>query len=464
LHARKVADALGVQDGIVYLAGEPSRAYEDSDMGPVFRQRRYFYYVTGANFEDAAATYDLAEDSLILWIPSAGSPRDVLYSGRPPTRAECEAVTDVDHVRDIGELDNYLRERLFGLFGSRGTLYVLHPSQVPHAATTIHLHPHYARRDRLASPNLLYGTGFDPQAVKPKIDSTSLQPAMDRARVRKTPYEIAQIRRANVVSGYAHRAVLEHLGQMTSERDVEAVFVATSIRAGAKSQAYAPIAGSGENASMLHYSSNDEEFGDRQLLVLDAGAEWGCYASDVTRTLPLTPGGFTPHAWRVYQAVEKMQAAAIALVKPGARYLTLQAAATVIAAEELRSIGVLKGTTVDILQSGVVAAFFPHGLGHHVGLEVHDVLSPQLLGRAVERRDAGSAKTPRNRASRPGKRQLVDPSWCAEVVGTAAASVGDSGRLEKDVLEVDMVITVEPGMYVCRPPYPRFPPPIPVTG
>jgi len=412
-----------------------------------------FYYVTGANFEDAAATYDLADDKLILWIPSAGSARDVLYSGRPPTRAECEAITDVDQVRNIGELDDYLRESLFGRFPPGGTLYILDPAHVPGAVNTIHLHPRFARRDRLASPDLLYGAGFDPSAMQPKVDSTSLRPAMDRARVRKTPYEVAQIRRANAVSGDAHRAVLERLARMASERDVEAVFLATSIRAGARSQAYAPIAGSGENASMLHYSANADPLADRTLLVLDAGAEWACYASDVTRTLPLAPAGFPPAAQRVYDAVARMQAAALALVRPGRRFLALQAAATVVAADALRTLGLLRGPLPDILRTGVVAAFFPHGLGHHVGLEVHDVLSRELLGYAAETHDPPVAGTPRRRAAAPrGKRQLVDPSWCAEVVRIGAAGVADGGPVVRDVLEADMVVTIEPGMWVPLPP------------
>uniref|UniRef100_L2FV31 Xaa-Pro aminopeptidase n=1 Tax=Colletotrichum fructicola (strain Nara gc5) TaxID=1213859 RepID=L2FV31_COLFN len=153
LHARKVAAELNVSDGLVFLPGEPSREYEDSDMGPAFRQRRYFYYLSGANFADCA-------------VPLSG-----------------------EFLREMADV---------------------------------------------------------------RVDLTSLQPAVDQARVVKTEYEVAMIRKANAVSAAAHRRVAERLLHLENEAEIEAIFQARCTNAGTRDQAYAIIAGSGPNAGTLH--------------------------------------------------------------------------------------------------------------------------------------------------------------------------------------------------------------------
>ncbi len=153
------------------------------------------------------------------------------------------------------------------------------------------------------------------------------------------------------------------------------------------------IAGSGANASTLHYGANDEPLAGRELVVLDAGAEWACYASDVTRTLPLPPkaaapgGGGTgprpsPEARAVYDLVLRMQRECVARVRPGVAFRDLQLHAARVAVEGLLELGIFRpppgspggrGSVADeIFAAGTVAAFFPHGLGHHVGLDVHE--------------------------------------------------------------------------------------------
>ncbi|KIH93089.1 peptidase [Sporothrix brasiliensis 5110] len=380
-HARKVAKALGVKDGLVYLPGLPTQIYEDSDMGPAFRQRRYFYYIAGADFENCAATYDLATDNLILWVPYI-DPRQVMWYGTSPGPKECLAKTDLDEVRYTTDLDAFLRQRLDlgaadvvrigasfgssfcrdqnrrGTSSSTTTLYVLHADQIPDVL-----------KDEPAPSSLV-------------VDSSSLLPAMDSARVVKTAYEIDLIRKANDVSSSAHAAVLRQLKNMTNESDIEAVFVNHCVAVhGAKHQAYPVIAGSGTNASVLHYFCNDEPLAGRQLVCLDAGAEWDLYASDVTRTFPIS-GSFTPKAAAIYAAVQRMQDEVFARFKPGAPFAYLHLHAAYVAAQELLRLGILKnGSATEILAKGTISAFFTHGLGHHVGLEVHDVLSSDLMSR-----------------------------------------------------------------------------------
>lgn len=258
---------------------------------------------------------------------------------------------------------------------------------------------------------------------------------MNAARVIKTSYEIAAIRRANAVSSAAHRSVLTRLKRMSNEREIEALFRGYCLAVGAKKQAYALIAGSGPNAATLHYDSNNEPLAGRQFVVLDAGAEWNCYASDITRTLPIG-GKFTTEGKAIYSIVEKMQETCISAVRPGLPYFRLQVHAMMVAVTELLKLGILKGgSAAEILARGTGAAFFPHGLGHHVGLEVHDVSGRErlMLGTRVGRRGAA------------GKREWVSPEMAAMLHRDGVTTPNHQVSSRRG-MEPGMVVTIEPGM------------------
>jgi Xaa-Pro dipeptidase len=274
------------------------------------------------------------------------------------------------------------------------------------------------------------------------LDSTRLQPSMDAARVVKTPYEIAAIRRANAVSSAAHRLILPRLKRMTNEREIEAVFRGYCIAVGAKRQAYPVIVASGANAGTLHYDSNDEPLEGRQLIVLDAGCEWSLYASDVTRTLPIG-GVLTPEARAIYAVVERMQEATIAAVRPGVPYFRLHLMAAMIATEGLLKLGVLRGGTAhEIFGKGTVSAFFPHGLGHHVGLDVHDVSGREslMLGATF----VASSVARKQRGGAAGKREWITPEMMT-MLCRDAQTVSPPYKGRQNLAE-NMVVTVEPGM------------------
>ncbi|KAI5457834.1 hypothetical protein BGZ63DRAFT_364201 [Mariannaea sp. PMI_226] len=405
LHARKVAAELGVTDGLIYLPGEPTRLYEDSDQSPPFKQRRYFYYLSGANFPDCAVTYEIANDRLTLWIPYV-EPRQVLWYGATPTAAESMRRYDVDDVRYTTQLSRFLH----GQLRPTTTLYILHPDQVPKLA--------------------------DRPRGQTHIDYSKLRPAMDQARVVKTDFEVELIRRAAAISSAAHRAVAENLLSMNNEQDIEALFLAECTSRGAHAQAYPIIAGSGSNASTLHYDANDQPLSNKQLIVVDAGCEWSCYASDITRTLPIS-GSFTPEAEAIYSIVQRMQDECIKRIKPGCVYYSLHLLASDVAIRGLLKLGILRGRFDDIQQAGTIAAFFPHGLGHHVGLEVHDVTGAErLLLRESGVRIEG------------GKREMMSPSTLHNMRRMASAPPPYHGR---QALQPNMIVTVEPGIYFCRP-------------
>ncbi|RFU76856.1 xaa-pro aminopeptidase [Trichoderma arundinaceum] len=405
-HARKVAKKLCVSDGIIYLPGRPTQNYEDSDQPPPLRQRRYFYYLTGANFHDCHVTYEIRTDTLILWIPYV-EPRQVLWFGSTPDAAKAKQLYDVDEVRYSSQLPKFFESRLT----SSTMLLVLHEDQTPAAV----------------------------KGTRAKVNHWMLQPAMDRARCIKDEYEIAMIRQANDVSSAGHRKVAEMLLRLSSEREIEAIFQAVCTARGARSQAYPIIAGSGANASTLHYEENDQPLEGKELVVLDAGCEWNCYASDITRTLPLR-GRFSTKGAAVYNLVQQMQEECIAAIKPGVKFYQLHLHAAAVGLRGLLKLGILKGDANEIARAGTISAFFPHGLGHHVGLEVHDVAGSLPLMILL------------NLGLEGGKREMISAETLTamrlyddEVVPERTKAVR-----ERQVLEPNMIVTVEPGIYFCR--------------
>ncbi|KAK0711272.1 peptidase M24, structural domain-containing protein [Lasiosphaeris hirsuta] len=411
-HAQKVAKELGVQSGLIFLPGQDDKNYEDSDMGPGFRQRRYFYYLSGANFAGCSVTYDIARDHVILWIPYT-DPRNVLWFGTTPSIEETKAASSVDDVRFVAGLERFLYTTL----APGSTVFVLHADQAPQLENTkgvVH------------------------------IDTVKLKPSMDAARVIKTDFEIEMIRRANVVSSAAHKAVLGRLKRLANEREIEAIFRGFGTAQGAKRQAYPVIAGSGTNAATLHYDANNHPLAGQQLCVLDGGAEWKCYASDVTRTFPIS-GQWSPEAAAINAVVERMQEECIQRIRPGVVFYTLHLHACIVAVTELLRLGILhNGTASEIFSRGTVAAFFPHGLGHHVGLEVHDVSGREslLLG------SAGVGKG-RRIGGAMGKRELMSPEMLGVMYRDAVAQSSTSAK-GRQKLEKNMVVTIEPGIYFCR--------------
>ena len=264
-----------------------------------------------------------------------------------------------------------------------------------------------------------------PDIDLPSVDSKDLQRAIDECRVIKDHYEIERIRRANQISTVAHRAVLANLSSFSNEAQIHGVFEDACISQFAKKQAYAPIAGSGENAGILHYTQNDEPLHGRQLVCLDAGAEFENYASDVTRTFPISGHWPTVEARSIYEIVKEMQEYCIQRLEPGIKMLDLHQAAHRIAIKGLLKLGIFhNGSPEDIYEAGTSRGFYPHGLGHHMGLDVHDVLNIPVLRYRQESDKACPVLDLRN---------ALPPC-----------------RPEQPPLEEGMVITIEPGIYFNR--------------
>lgn len=293
------------------------------------------------NEADCYLTYDIAKDKLTLWIPKQRTDREILYMGPVVTKEEALKRYDIDDAIPARKLKDYLQNYLES---NNDILYILHKEDTA----------------RLA--------------IDGRIDTGSLMPAMNACRVIKDEYEIDCIRQANKITAQAHIAALRNCKVVSNESAIHGIYVGTCLALGAREQAYSPIIGAGKNAATLHYIQNNENLKGRQLLLMDAGCEWNCYACDVTRTFPLGDDFPSAEARSIYKLVEKMQDTCIAEMQPGVLFRDLQVLAHHIAVEGLLELGILWNGSVDeILEAGTSLAFFPHGLGHHVGLEVHDV-------------------------------------------------------------------------------------------
>jgi Xaa-Pro dipeptidase len=208
----------------------------------------------------------------------------------------------------------------------------------------------------------------------PMINFDHARKAIEACRVVKDEHEIAMIRHANIVSSYAHERILASVLHAKNERELNAVFVMHCHANGCKEQAYGCVCASGTNASTLHYVHNDTPLEGRLNLLIDAGCEYQCYCSDITRSFPLN-GKFTKESREVYNLVLKMQTECMKLIKAGVLWEDVHMLGHRTAAAGLQSLGILNKSLSlqQIMDSKVTCRFFPHGLGHYLGMDTHDV-------------------------------------------------------------------------------------------
>jgi Xaa-Pro aminopeptidase len=207
----------------------------------------------------------------------------------------------------------------------------------------------------------------------PLHDLRRLAPLMHRLRLVKSELEVAVIRRACKLTEKAFRRVLRFTRPGVSETDVEAEFAHEFIR-GRGRFAYEPIVATGKNACVLHYMENSAPLKAGQMLLLDVGASYANYNSDMTRTIPVS-GRFSRRQRQIYNAVLRVLNASTARLRPGLLPKAWQKDAEALMTEELLTLGLLKPRDVKKQDpdSPAVKKYFMHGVGHPIGLDVHDV-------------------------------------------------------------------------------------------
>jgi Xaa-Pro aminopeptidase len=202
-------------------------------------------------------------------------------------------------------------------------------------------------------------------------DLSDAGPVIAKLRMKKSEAEVAAIQHATDVSIKGHFAAWKRLQAGLYEYQIAATMSNVFFENGCEGYAYSPIVGSGPNSTVLHYSSNHRRMDRGEVVVMDVAAECGNYASDITRTVPVS-GKFTPRQREIYDIVLGAQKAAIAAIKPGARMWGEEGSITRIARDYINSHG-------QDLQGKPLGKYFTHGLGHPVGIDVHDAMINEPL-------------------------------------------------------------------------------------
>ncbi|XP_065676274.1 xaa-Pro dipeptidase-like [Hydra vulgaris] len=386
----KLSPKVPTSPAFIILQGGESQTLYSSDTEPLFRQESYFHWLFGVKESDCYGAVDITTGKSILFVPRLPESYIIWMGSIHPT----------EHFQNIYAVDEvYYTDEIAKVLSSK------------HAALLLTLHGLNTDSQKYTREATFDGIeGF-------QVDNKILFPEITECRVFKTPFEIDVIRYTNKISSEAHKEVMKHIRPHMKEYQLESLFEHyVHARGGCRRVSYCCIAASGTNCATLHYghagAPNDKTILDGDMCLFDMGGEYYCYASDITCSFPCN-GVFTTKQKAIYEAVLKSSRAVINACKPGVNWVDMHLLADRIHLEELKAIGILQGEVDEMMKARLGALFMPHGLGHFMGLDVHDV---------------GGYLAGQERLKEPGLRSL---------------------RTVRN-LEKNMVITVEPGIYFIK--------------
>ena len=355
-------------DTMLVLLSAPTRVYSN-DVDYEYHQDPNLYYLTGITQEDTA----------LVLMPGNGTRREILFikdrnperehwTGRLLSREDAREKTGIATVLSINQLDSFLGDMFsrraysstiddkeasafFSALGEgRARLAVAMDQAAPDEPPTRTQTFLKSLRDR--------SVGYVP------IDATPLLSAL---RMVKTPYELRMLTTATDISVDAQMAGMRAAVPGAFEYQVKAAIEAVHRGRGAVSWAYPSIVGSGPNATILHYPEDDRQMLAGELRLVDAAANYGYEASDITRTYPVS-GTFSPVQRDIYELVLHAQEEAIKVARPGATLASIHTRTVDVLKEGLMKLGLIADTS-----GQQYAMWYTHGTSHFIGLDVHDV-------------------------------------------------------------------------------------------
>jgi len=252
-----------------------------------------------------------------------------------------------------------------------------------------------------------------PGIEKFTVINNQLYNIVSELRVSKTPKETEYMRVAVQVTCQGHVYVMRHTKPGMNERHLEALFKAwTNYYGGSRHMSYTCICATGENGAILHYGHagrpNDRRLKSGDMALLDMGAEYNGYATDITRTFP-ADGKFTDDQRAIYVAVREAQEALFGAMRPGVKWPEMHNLAEKVIIKHLRKIGILhNGSEEEMDAANIGSVFMPHGVGHLLGLNVHDV-GGYLEGQPARSKRPGQCWLRTSRALQPGMVLTVEP-------------------------------------------------------
>jgi Xaa-Pro aminopeptidase len=371
--ARRDSLAARIDSGVVIAFGapDPTGIYQSPQL-PAFR------YLTGFLEPNAALVLVKrgGRTSGTLYTASR-DPRRALYDGFPPDSAGVARETGLA-VRSLPAL----RPAVDSLVKLGLPVYVLRD---------------FATSDAAGQDSLTQGWRFlsELAARHPGLEIRDAHPLVDDLRSRKSPAELALLRRAIDITVASLKETMRSARPGMGEYELQAMVESGFRRAGADGPSFASIVGSGPNSTQYHYTKNNRKTAAGDVVLMDVGASYRGYAADVTRTIPVS-GKFTPEQRAVYQLVRDAQAAAEKVARPGASWKAWRDTARVVEARGLAKLGLIESedATFDPPWAGSCQAnpgacrqsflYMAHGLGHGIGLEVHDPPRPYMGGGTFE--------------------------------------------------------------------------------
>jgi Xaa-Pro aminopeptidase len=386
-------------NSIAVLRSGPERTLSN-DTEYTYRQDSDFYYLTGIDENDVTAVFrPNAPDKMryVLFMP----PRDVrreAWLGSRVGPEEAVKAYGADAAFPIADFNAKMRiEREYGQ-PVGGYLNGVEKLYLSDGADT-----EWLAKFRESFDPLKPGRRGGPETV---VDARAI---IHEMRVIKDAEDLRYIRRAAEMSAAAHRRAMAAAGPGKWEFEVQQALDGYCFANGARRMAYPSIVGSGPNACTLHYNASSRQMKDGELLLNDSGAEYGNYATDVTRTYPVS-GRFSPEQKAIYEIVLNAQKAALALVKPGATHEDIEQKVAQVQAEGLVKLGLLSGDPAELVKTMAQRKLTLHGVSHWVGLDVHDAGAYWANGkpRALE---PGMVFTIEPGIYIPANTQGVDPKW-----------------------------------------------------
>lgn len=321
-----------------------------------FCQDKNFYYLTGFNEPNAflllrKSSTGKIKSCLVCW---QKDPLMEVWHGRRIGPDSAKIVYGFDQAYPLSELDQAVAELMNNteqLWSCRDQAPRLDKKISQWLATSDRL-----QRQGVVSPKIR----FDCNAV------------LDELRVIKSDAELAIMRQVNMISGAAHQRAMLKAKQGLYEYQLEAEILHAFADKGARYPAYGTIVASGDNANILHYTANNCRLSSGELILIDAGGELAGYAADITRTFPVN-GQFSAEQKSLYLLVLDAQQQAIEAIKPKQTLAALNELVCNVLTSGLLELGILTGDLAQLNHDKACKKYFIHGLGHWLGLDVHDV-------------------------------------------------------------------------------------------
>ncbi|WPO96004.1 Xaa-Pro aminopeptidase [Buttiauxella sp. HR94] len=385
---------------LIFSAPEATRS---ADSEYPYRQNSDFWYFTGFNEPEAVLVLIKSDDThnhSVLFNRLRDKTAEIWFGRRLGQEAAPEKL-GVDRALAFSEIDEQLYQLLNGLdvvYHAQG--------EYPYADAIL-----FTALDKLRKGSR--------QNLTAPSSMTDWRPIVHEMRLFKSPEEIDVLRRAGEISALAHTRAMQVCRPGMFEYQLEGEILHEFNRHGARFASYNTIVGGGENGCILHYTENESELRDGELVLIDAGCEYRGYAGDITRTFPIN-GKFTPAQREIYDIVLASLDAALTLFRPGTSIQDVTSDVVRIMITGLVKLDILKGDVDQLLADNAHRAFFMHGLSHWLGLDVHDV---------------GVYGPDRSRTLEPGMVLTVEPGlYIAPDADVPPQYRGIGIRIEDDIL------------------------------